>query len=323
MKIAPPTRAPEHHVRASARRSARAGAPRRRTPPAATSTPSATKTPWVGHRHAEQRGQRRVHAAQHGTRTRGSARVRPTAGVVDRGVSRRDARARIRGRSSSLTRSTTWKWPTAQKARRRSDESADGDDRRAHRVPTCVRPGVPRLLLERREEALGPVELARPHPQPEQHRRNGQRAGQHGQGDPEDDEQQAGDEDADPPGLGQPGLLRMSSRQLCLGTAVARPRPSVQSGQPASWRVSGVRVRVDMLGSVPKVCQAHSSSLAQRLLRPTQVSRGGTGIRETVRERCRREETVMKRGFGGILGVIVVIWLVIGAFAAFQRGLLR
>jgi hypothetical protein len=28
----------------------------------------------------------------------------------------------------------------------------------------------------------------------------------------------------------------------------------------------------------------------------------------------------MKRGFGGILGVIVVIWLVIGAFAAFQRG---
>lgn len=26
------------------------------------------------------------------------------------------------------------------------------------------------------------------------------------------------------------------------------------------------------------------------------------------------------RGFGGLLGVLIVVWLVIGAFAAYQRG---
>lgn len=28
----------------------------------------------------------------------------------------------------------------------------------------------------------------------------------------------------------------------------------------------------------------------------------------------------MRRGFGGIIGLLVVVWLLIGAFAAFQRG---
>ena len=101
--------------------------------------------------------------------------------------------------------------------------------RRADRVPLGVVPGLLALLLERPEEAVRPLELRRPQPQAEQHRRDGQRAGQHGEREAAQDADQAEQEDADPPGVPECRACCGSGR----GTSRARPGARRRARRPA------------------------------------------------------------------------------------------
>src|SRR4051794_2534610 len=81
------------------------------------------------------------------------------------------------------------------------DQTADGHQSRGHRMALGVRPRLPGLLGELAEQPVCPLELGGPDPESEQHRRDGQRPGEHRQRETAGDADQAGEEDPGPPGM--------------------------------------------------------------------------------------------------------------------------
>ena len=136
--------------------------------------------------------------------------------------------------SADFPWSTSSKWPTAQNT---PPAAASPPTVTAAELTGCCLAcfhASRRLAREGREDPAGPVELGRPHPQAHQDRRDGERAGQDGQGQPEQHEQQAHDEDPDAPGERTP---RLAVHPLAEGARLDRAAacPARRCSRGSGW----------------------------------------------------------------------------------------